>query len=73
MAPKLKKMEPHSPYELKRALFKSNMYRDIVRKMRLNCIGLILSPPLMLTINPDKTTMKKKKGRTRVGGTNDSI
>ena len=61
LSPELKKMEPHSPYAFKRALFRESMYKDIVRKMRLNWIGHMLTPPLLLTLDSKKNLDEAKE------------
>ena len=49
--PKLKEIEPHSHFELKRAIFREELCMNILKSMQLKLIGICFSPPLLLLVH----------------------
>ena len=58
---KLKRIEPNSPYALNIDKFRSGIYRNTMRKMKLNWIHHKLTPPLLLTLDIEKTLDEENK------------
>ena len=58
----LKIREYHSPQRLREALNRTPMYKQSMQRLKVNCIGLKLSPPLLLgMLEGIKEEEEKKK------------
>jgi hypothetical protein len=58
--------EPHSPNTLQLSLLRTPWYKETLRRMRTNWIGIRMSPPLLLPVAP-MADLKPEKGRSRMG------
>lgn len=63
----LKSKEPQPPSSLNMALFRASMFKDVIRRLKLEWIGQKLAPPLLLTLNPKESINEEKKKRGNNG------
>lgn len=55
----LKRREPHSPFTLNIPLFRASMCKEVVRELKLEWIGQMLEPPLLLTLGLEEAISKE--------------
>jgi hypothetical protein len=53
--------EPHSPNALQLSLLRTPWYKEALRNMRTNWIGLRMNPPLLLPVAPVADLNKEKE------------